>query len=57
LPEQIGVAADVFTALKNENINVRFINYGGSDITLIIGVDTDFYLDALKAIHNIFGEN
>lgn len=56
LPDQIGVAADVFTALKGKNINVRFINYGGSDISLIIGVDTDLYLDALKAIHNIFGD-
>ncbi len=55
LPEQIGVAADVFTALKNKNINVRFINYGGSDITLLVGVDTDSYLDALKAVHSIFG--
>lgn len=56
LPEQIGVAADVFTALKLKKINVRFINYGGSDITLLVGVDTDYYLDALKAIHNIFGD-
>ncbi len=57
LPEQIGVAADVFTALKSKKINVRFINYGGSDITLIVGVDIDYYLDALRAIHNIFGDN
>lgn len=56
LPEQIGVAADVFTALKSNNINVRFINYGGSDVTLLVGVDADYYLDALKAIHNIFGD-
>ncbi|MCK5674974.1 MAG: aspartate kinase [Spirochaetales bacterium] len=56
LPEQIGVAADVFTTLKNKKINVRFINYGGSDITLLLGVDTDYYLDALRAIHNIFGD-
>ena len=56
LPEQIGVAADVFTALKSKKINVSFINYGGSDITLLLGVDTVHYLDALKAIHNIFGD-
>jgi len=55
LPEQIGVAADVFTALKDKNINVQFINYGGSDITLIVGVDSKSYLEALKAVHNVFG--
>ncbi len=56
LPEQIGVAADVFTALKSRKINVRFINFGGSDITLLVGVDSDCYLDSLRAIHNIFGD-
>lgn len=56
LPEQIGVAADVFTSLKDKKINIRFINYGGSDITLLVGVDSNSYLDALKAIHNIFGD-
>ena len=53
---EIGVAADVFTALKSKKINVRFINYGGSDITLLVGIDSSYYLDALKAIHNIFGD-
>jgi len=56
LPEQIGVAADVLTALKSKKINVRFINYGGSDITLLVGIDSSYYLDALKTIHNIFGD-
>jgi aspartate kinase len=56
LPEQLGVAADIFTALKSKKINISFINYGGSDITLLLGVDTAHYLDALKAIHNIFGD-
>ncbi|MFK5949573.1 MAG: aspartate kinase [Methylococcales bacterium] len=55
LKEQIGVAADVFSALKSEKINIRFINYGGSDITLIIGVCSDSYLDALKAIYKVVG--
>ena len=56
LPQQIGVAADVFTALKSRKINIRFINYGGSDITLLVGIDSSYYLDALKTIHNIFGD-
>jgi aspartate kinase len=56
ITEQIGVAADVFTSLSKNNINVRFINYGGSDITLLVGVDSSAYLDALKIIHNTFGD-
>lgn len=55
LPEHLGVAADVFSALKREKINIRFINYGGSDITLLVGVDFEFYLDALKAIYKVVG--
>lgn len=48
--EQPGVAATVFTALKEAGINVRFINYGGSEITLLVGVDTERYADALKVM-------
>ena len=55
IPEQVGVAAAVFTALSSNNINVRFISYGGSDVTLVVGVDSENYLDALKSIHNTFG--
>jgi len=49
ISDQIGVAASVFSVLSLNNINVRFINYGGSDITLLVGV-------ALKAIHKKFDE-
>jgi len=35
---------------------VRFISYGGSDVTLVVGVDSENYLDALKSIHNAFGD-
>jgi len=55
ISEQIGVASTVFTALKEGSINVRFISYGGSDVTLVVGVDSESYLDALKSIHNAFG--
>ncbi len=55
IPEQVGVAAAVFTALSSNNINVRFISYGGSDVTLVVGVDSENYMEALKSIHNAFG--
>jgi len=56
ISNQIGVAASVFSVLSLNNINVRFINYGGSDITLLVGVDSNLYLDALRAIHKKFDE-
>ena len=56
LPNHVGVASSVFSALSLNNINVRFINYGGSDITLLVGVDSNLYLDALRVIHNKFEE-
>ena len=56
IPEQVGVAAAVFTALSLNNINVRFISYGGSEVTLVVGVDSENYLDALKSIHKAFGD-
>jgi aspartate kinase len=54
IPEEIGVAADIFAILKTNEINVRFINYGGSDITLLFGVDVENYMDALNSVHNSF---
>jgi len=45
-----GVAASYFLALQKADINVRFISFGGSEITLLIGVDTDRYRDALRAL-------
>ena len=56
IPDQIGVASSVFSVLSLNNIIVRFINYGGSDITLLVGVDSNLYLDALRAIHKKFDE-
>ncbi len=54
LPDHVGVAASVFSELSLNNINIRFINYGGSDITLLVGVDSNVYLDALRIIHAKF---
>lgn len=48
--EKTGVAADFLSALKEAEIHVRFINYGGSEITLLIGVDEDQYRNALSVL-------
>jgi len=49
-----GVAARVFTALAEEGINVRMINQGSSEISIIIGVKNDDYEGAIRAIYRAF---
>jgi aspartate kinase len=53
--EKTGVASDMFSALKKADINVRFINYGGSEITLLVGVNEEAYADALKVLVEAVG--
>ncbi|MCL2100245.1 MAG: aspartate kinase [Fibromonadales bacterium] len=50
---QIGTAAKLFAALAKENINVRIIDQGSSEINIIIGVNE---FDFEKAIRAIYGE-
>ena len=49
-----GIAAIVFTALANEKINVKMINQGSSEISIIIGVKNDDYENAVRAIYEGF---
>lgn len=49
-----GVAARVFTALANERINIRMINQGSSEISIIIGIENDDYENAVRAIYGTF---
>lgn len=49
-----GTAARVFTSLANSNINVRMIDQGSSELNIIIGVETNDYVNAIKAIYNEF---
>ena len=35
----VGIAAKVFSALKDAGINVRIINQGASEMNIIIGVN------------------
>ena len=36
-----GVAARIFTALYKENINIRMIDQGSSEINIIVGIEND----------------
>lgn len=49
-----GVAARAFTALANAGINVRMINQGSSEISIIIGIENDDYENAIRVIYGAF---
>jgi aspartate kinase len=49
-----GTAARVFTALATAGINIRMMNQGSSEISIIIGVENDDYGNAIHAIYDAF---
>ncbi len=50
----IGVAAKIFTAIANAGINIRMINQGSSEISIMIGIENDDYESAVRAIYGAF---
>ena len=49
-----GVASRVFKALAKENINIKMIDQGSSELNIIIGVRNCYFNPAIKAIYNEF---
>ncbi|MBE6534446.1 MAG: aspartate kinase [Ruminococcaceae bacterium] len=49
-----GTAARVFMALANAGVNIRMIDQGSCELNIIVGVDSNDYITALKAIYNEF---
>ncbi|MFZ5969598.1 MAG: aspartate kinase [Bacillota bacterium] len=49
-----GMAARLFTALAQANINVRMIDQGSSEINIIAGVTNSDFSKAIHAIYNAF---
>ncbi len=49
-----GTAARVFTALANAGVNIRMIDQGSCELNIIVGVDENDYITALKAIYDEF---
>lgn len=49
-----GTAARLCRALANANVNIRMIDQGSSELNIIVGVDTDDYDRAIRAIYNEF---
>jgi aspartate kinase len=49
-----GIAAKLFTALGKNNINIRMIDQGSSEINIIVGIENKDFENAIKAIYNAF---
>lgn len=54
MAETPGVAAKLLQAVANAGINVRMINQGSSEISIIIGVDNKDADNAVRAIYGAF---
>jgi len=51
---QVGVAGRLFTALAENDVNIRMIDQGSSEINIIVGVDEKDFEKAIRAIYNAF---
>ena len=49
-----GVAARLFSALADADVNIRMIDQGSSEINIIVGVDESDYEKAVKALYDAF---
>jgi aspartate kinase len=49
-----GISSKIFTALAKENINIKMINQGSSELNIIIGVDEKDFEKSIKAIYDSF---
>ncbi len=49
-----GTAARLFTALSREHVNVRMIDQGSSELSILVGVDCCDFEQAIRAIYKEF---
>ena len=49
-----GTAGRIFSALAHNNVNVKMIDQGSSELNIIIGVADEDFEKAIKAIYDIF---
>ena len=53
LADNIGIAGKIFTALGENNINIRMIEQGADEINIIIGVNDTDYAKAIKVLYEL----
>ena len=51
---RVGSASTVFGALAEAGVNIRMINQGSSELNIIVGVPTEQYEKAVRAIYEAF---
>ena len=49
-----GVAAKIFTALSEADINIRMIDQGSSEINVLVGIENDDFEKGINAIYKAF---
>ena len=49
-----GTAGRIFSALAHNNINVKMIDQGSSELNIIIGVANEDFEMAIRSIYDIF---
>lgn len=54
MSRRTGVSAALFAALAEENINIRMIDQGSSEMNIIVGVENKDYTKAIRAIYQAF---
>jgi aspartate kinase len=55
MAHRAGTAARLFGALAEIGVNVRLIDYGSSEITILIGVDHGDFARGIEALYRAFG--
>jgi aspartate kinase len=57
MAHRTGVACRLFQALANADVNVRIIDQGASELSIIVGVDAADLPKGLRAIYDVFVRN
>ncbi len=54
MKSQRGTAARIFASLAHQNVNVKMIDQGSSELNIIVGVSTEDFETSIKAVYDIF---
>lgn len=54
MASSVGIAAKVFRALSEADVNIRVINQGASELNIIVGVAPDDFERAVRALYSAF---
>lgn len=52
-----GVAARALYALAQARVNIRMINQGASELSIIVGINNDDYETSIRALYDVFSSS